>query len=122
MALLRIDGGELTVQLSKVEKVEAFHGDITLPLGAVTDVQAVDDPWPHLRGIRAPGTGIPAVIAVGTRRGGFGKDFVAVHGKGPAVVVELSGADYARVVVTDDDAVAVAATIRSALGEAPPTP
>ena len=30
------------------------------------------------------------MIAVGTRRGSFGKDFAAVHGKGPAVVVELA--------------------------------
>jgi len=33
------------------------------------------------------------VIAVGTLRGKFGRDFVVVHGKGPAVVVELEGAD-----------------------------
>ena len=43
--------------------------------------------------MRAPGTGWPGVIAVGTRRGSFGKDFAAVHGKGPAVVVELAGTD-----------------------------
>ena len=50
---------------------------------AVTAVRVVDDPWPELRGMRAPGTGLPNVIAVGTRRGGFGKDFAAVHGNGP---------------------------------------
>ena len=63
-------------------------------------MRSVDDPWSELRGIRAPGTGVPDVIAVGTRRGNFGKDFAAVHGKGPAVVVELEGADYERLVVT----------------------
>ena len=29
-----------------------------------------------------------------------------MHGKGPAVVVELEGADYGRLVVTADDAAA----------------
>jgi hypothetical protein len=36
-----------------------MHGDIRVPLSAVTSVRAVDDPWPELRGIRAPGTGLP---------------------------------------------------------------
>ena len=59
---------------------------------------------------------MPDVIAVGTRRGGFGKDFAAVHGKGPAVVVELEGAEYGRLIVTCDDADAVASAIRDATG------
>ncbi len=59
---------------------------------------------------------MPDVIAVGTRRGGFGKDFAAVHGKGPAVVVELEGAEYGRLIVTSDDADAVASAIRTATG------
>jgi hypothetical protein len=94
-----------------------MHGEIRVPLSAVAAVRSVDDPWPELRGIRAPGTGLPNVIAVGTRRGGFGKDFAAVHGKGPAVVVELEGAEYGRLVVTAEDAAARAATIREALGK-----
>ena len=104
MAELEADGDELVLHLHTVEKAEGFHGDIRLPLSAVTAIRAVDDPWPELRGIRAPGTGVPEVIAVGTRRGDFGKDFAAVHGRGPAVVVELAGADYGRLVVTCDDA------------------
>ncbi len=57
------------------------------------------------------------MIAVGTRRGKFGKDFAAVHGKGPAVVVELEGADYGRLVVTADDAAARASSIARAAGK-----
>jgi hypothetical protein len=65
--------------------------------------------------MRAPGTGVPHVVAVGTRRGEFGKDFAAVHGTGPAVVVDLAGADYGRLVVTTDDAAGVATRIEGAL-------
>jgi len=115
VAELHIEGTELVVHLSVLEKAEAVHGDIRVPLSDVVEVRVVDDPWPELRGIRAPGTGIPHVIAVGTRRGTFGKDFVAVHGTGAAVVVELSGADYGRFVLTDDEATDVAARIQAGL-------
>jgi hypothetical protein len=115
VAQLRVDGSELFLELSTMEKAEAVHGNVRVPLTAVQDVRLVDDPWPELRGIRAPGTGIPGKIAVGTRRGGFGKDFAVVHGKGAAVVVELAEADFQRLVVTDDSAADVVAAIRAAL-------
>ncbi len=120
MAELRTDGDDLVLHLGALEKAEGLHGDIRVPLAAVTAVRVVDDPWPELRGLRAPGTGLPQVIAVGTRRGGFGKDFAAVHGTGPAVVVELAGAEFGRLVVTSDDAAAMAAAIRAAV-KGPPT-
>jgi hypothetical protein len=80
-------------------------------------IPGVDEAVARLRGIRAPGTGLPNVIAVGTRRGDFGKDFAAVHGKGPAVVVELAAAAYGRLVVTADDAAARATSIARAAGK-----
>jgi hypothetical protein len=116
VAELQIDGDELVLQLRAIEKAEGAHGDIRMPLTAVAAVRAVDDPWAELRGMRAPGTGWPNVIAVGTRRGGFGKDFAAVHGKGPAVVVDLEGSPYQRLVVTMDDAAAQAKAIAEAAG------
>ena len=116
MADLDVEGSDLVLRMRALEKAEGMHGDIRMPLTAVRAVRSVDDPWPELRGIRAPGTGLPGVIAVGTRRGDFGKDFAAVHGKGPAVVVELDGAAYGRLVVTADDAAARAGRINAALG------
>ena len=124
MASLILDGADLIVKMSELEMVEALHSDVRVPLAAVQAVRVVDDAWPELRGIRAPGTGIPGVIAVGTRRGPFGKDFAVVHGRERAVVVDLAGADYARLVVTTPDADSVAAEIRRRLapsfGETPP--
>jgi hypothetical protein len=124
VASLIVDGADLVVEMSEFERVEALHGDVRVPLAAVQAVRIVDDAWPELRGIRAPGTGIPGVIAVGTRRGSFGKDFAAVHGRERAVVVDLAGADYGRLVVTTPDAESVAAEIRHHLapsfGETPP--
>ena len=118
MAELQIEGDELVLHMSGLEKAEGLHGDIRVPLSSVTSVRAVDTAWPdELRGIRAPGTGVPNVVAVGTRRGNFGKDFAAVHGTGPAVVVELEGQAYGRLVLTTDDAPGVLSAVRAATGK-----
>jgi hypothetical protein len=115
VANFEIEGGMLHLKLSLVEKMEAFHGEIAVPLSSVAAVRAVLTAWPELRGMRAPGTGIPNVIAVGTRRGAFGRDFAVVHGKGPAVVVELQGAKYEHLIVTTQDAEGVAAMVRNGM-------
>lgn len=115
VATLTVEGSDLIVKMSDVEKFEAVHKDVHVPLAAVRAVRVVDDAWPELRGIRAPGTGIPGVIAVGTRRGSFGKDFAVVHGRAMAVVVDLDGASYSRLIVTTPDAETVAASIRGHL-------
>jgi hypothetical protein len=75
---LRVEGADLIVELSTLEKAEAAYGDVTVLLTAAQDVRVVSDAWPELRGMRAPGTGIPGKIAVGTRRGSFGNDILVV--------------------------------------------
>jgi hypothetical protein len=112
VAHLDIAGDELILHLSALERLGGFvHGDAHIPLTAVRGAYAVDNPWQELRGVRAPGTGFPGVIALGTRRFSGGKDFAAVYGKGPGVVVDLVGVDFARLIVSTKDAEAVAAEI-----------
>ena len=88
MARVLTADGTVTLALTRTERIEGFHGDITAPVSSVTAIRASDDLWSELRGLRAPGTGIPGVICVCTLRGSFGRDFAVVHGKGPGVVVE----------------------------------
>jgi hypothetical protein len=57
------------------------------------------------------------VIALGTRRHSLGRDFVAVYGRGQAVVVELAGVSFSRLVISSSDAERVAEEIRSAVAE-----
>ena len=115
MARLLVGGDDLRVLLSWLERLGAFAGyGFSVPLAAVGAVRVSDDPWSELRGMRAPGTGLPRVIALGTWRHSSGRDFVAVYGKRRAVVVDLAGVRFARLVVSTPDAERVAAEIRGA--------
>ena len=108
MAELQIQDSELVLHLSPVERMEGLHGDVRVPLSSVTAARSVDDLWQELRGMRALGTGAPGTLAVGTWRGGFGKDFAVVHGHGPGVVVEVAGERYARLLASMSDAAVIA--------------
>jgi hypothetical protein len=80
MATLAVDGNDLVVRLSALEKIGALRGNIRVPLASVRAVRVSDTPWSELRGIRAPGTGLPRVISLGTRRGPGVHDFAAATG------------------------------------------
>ena len=103
MARLEVDGDRLALRLTTAEHLESAHGDLVVPRSSVASVRVTEDVWSELRGIRAPGTGLPGVIAVGTRRGSFGKDFAVVHGTGRGVVVELTDQPFSRIVLTTPD-------------------
>jgi hypothetical protein len=116
MARVLTTGGSVTLVLTRVERLEGFRGDIVAPVTSVSGIRASDDLWSELRGIRAPGTGIPKVIAVCTCRGSFGRDFAAVHGRGPGVVVEFDGEPFQRWVVSTDEPGAVVDEVSAAAG------
>jgi len=64
-----------------------------------------------LRGVRAPETGVTGRIALGTWRYRGGKDFAALYGGKPAVIVHLRDAPFRRLLVSADDAEPLAAAI-----------
>ena len=112
MARLDVAGDELILHLSFFERLGGFvRGDARIPLKSVWRARAVESPWEELRGVRSPGIDWPKRIAIGTWRFSGGKDFVAVHRKGPGVVVELAGIEFARLIVSTPDAEVVAAEI-----------
>jgi hypothetical protein len=111
MATLRREGHELVVRMNDLEKLGALRREVRVPLRAVREVRVTDRPFQELRGIRAPGTGFPGVIAVGTWRYRGGKDFAVLYRGEPAVIVELEGAEFKRLLVSTHDA----ASLRDAL-------
>jgi hypothetical protein len=115
MADLITDNGELVLALSRRERIFGLHGDIRVPLSAVEEVSVTERPYAQLRGLRAPGTGFPRLIALGTWRGRGGeKGFAAVYRSTPGVFVRLSGAEFGWLCVSADDPQAVAERIRAA--------
>ncbi|MDX6705248.1 MAG: hypothetical protein QOI48_1094 [Solirubrobacteraceae bacterium] len=115
MATLTPDDDSLLLRLSTLEKLGALHGDVRVALSAVQAIDAVQNPFRELRGIRAPGTGLPGQIALGTWRYRGGKDFVAIYRGKPGLIVRLRGAPFQRLLVSADEPDAVAACLRSAL-------
>jgi hypothetical protein len=116
MAKLIVDGPDLVVQLSSLEKLGALRGDVRVPLTTVRSAEVEPNPWGSLRGMRI-GTGIPGVIALGIRRFAHGQDFTAVEGSKPAIRVELSQeSPFSRLVVSVTDPDSTLAEIRSATG------
>lgn len=90
----------MTVELSFIEKIGAISGNVSVPLSSVEDIRVVEKPYGELRGIRV-GTGIPYVIVLGRMVYTGGKDFVAVYGTGPTVMVTLrDGQRYKRIMVS----------------------
>jgi len=106
VARLLIDDRRVTVSLSAVEKLEAFHGNVTVPRTAVIAVRGVPDGMAELHLGRigtSIGTGLPGVMMVGTVRSRDGVTFAVCHRHRPAVVLDLSGQRYDRIILTIDN-------------------
>ncbi len=104
VASVDVQGDEVVVRLTPIEKLGAFHGDVSVPRTAVRTVEVEPQPFSKLHGLRAPGRGWPGRIALGTwRKRGGKKDFVAVYRGRPAVILTLDDdAGYDRLVISVD--------------------
>ncbi len=116
MAELAVDGDELVLHLSGVEKAEAIHGDLRVPQSAVRGVEVVDDvhSWTGIRVGLKVGMRLPGAAAVATIRGHGKKIFVVIHHDTPrGVRIVLEGASYDEWIVGCLDPEAVVATLPS---------
>jgi hypothetical protein len=109
---------EVHVRLSRGEKIGGLHGDLTVPLSQVRDVEAVAEPYRFVRGIRAPGLGVPGRTKIGTWRSQGRKTFaVARHGK-PGVRIRLQDNTFDQIVLSVPDGPGLVAAVRKAAGAA----
>lgn len=111
MARLELDGDTLVLALTGGEKVAALHGDVRVPRAAVTSVDVVEDPIAAIRGLRAPGLALPGRTMIGTWRGRGERRFVVARRGVPAVRVRLRSEHFDELLVSTDDARAVAESI-----------
>jgi hypothetical protein len=100
MARLMRNAEFLTLSLSFWEKLGAMHSDLVIPNLNVVSYEYVADVWEHLRGVRAPGTGFPGKIMLGTTRFRGGKDFCAIYKHNPGYIFELRNESFQRILVT----------------------
>lgn len=120
MAKLEVIGTRVEVVLSQAERFGALRGDVSVALDEVAQVRTTEHPFREVRGVRAPGTGVPGLIALGTwrrRDGGarrWVKDFAAVYRGKPGVIVETRpGTEFSRLIVSVDEPALVAERIRA---------
>jgi hypothetical protein len=113
MAKLRITEQNVTVVLSLVEKLEAMHRSVTIPRWAILGARAVADGMDEARGIPGLGTHVPGVIMAGMFSRQGTSTFAICRGHRPAVVIDLSGQPFGRLIVTVDDPDAAVARLAS---------
>jgi Bacterial PH domain len=106
LAKLSREGDELVVELSNVEKAEAAHGDVKVPVSSVRAVDVVDDAVHAVPGLKVIGAGWPGRFAIGTFSGGpdHMKTFAVVHHDHPrGVRVRLEGERFDQLVISCED-------------------
>lgn len=98
-------GSYVILALSPKEKFFGLHASPQAKFGDVISVRKVKNiwSWKIMKGIRAPGTGFPRVIALGTWRYQRGKNFLAVYGRRPGYVITFNSGGFKQWVVTPDN-------------------
>lgn len=106
MARVIREGEKVRLHITAMEKLGAFHcATIETSIDSITSISQVERAWTRetIRGVRAPGTAFPYVIALGTMRHRRGKDFIAIYFRRPAWVIEIDGGPFKRWVLTSSD-------------------
>lgn len=108
MAVLNITDQRVTVELDWWEKLVARRSHLTVPRRAIESVALVDDACIAAgEGRRVSATRLPGVTYTGTiaaEDGSRSSSFVACHGRGPGIVLELKNATLDRIVISTGDA------------------
>jgi hypothetical protein len=102
MAHVIEENGELILKLSLRERIFGLHSNPRARISDLVSTTEAANPWSAevLRGARAPGTGIPYVVLLGTMRFKGGKDFTAIYKRGPVKIYEFSCGEFKRWIVS----------------------
>ncbi len=102
MAILVINGQELSLKLSILEQIAAFWPAPRANLDQLVSVEFVEVLWSSavLKGVRAPGTGIPYVVMIGVMRRLKSRDFCVIKRKKPGVILGFSSGPFKRWIYT----------------------
>lgn len=111
MATIETTTRTLRITPTRAERVLGLLRTLEVPLSAVRSAEVVPDGLAAVRGLRAPGLGLPGVRRIGTWRRRVGSSLVSVR-RGPAVRLELTGQRVATVLLSVGDPDGVVAGLR----------
>jgi hypothetical protein len=104
MPVLALEPDRARIVLSARERVAALHAPFDIPFACIRSVAVVRDLDAVKRGVRAPGLQWPRGARIGTWRSRGLRDFWAVASvRRPALVLELRGHEFDRVVLGVED-------------------
>jgi hypothetical protein len=99
--MLKLVGARITYELKVIEKLGAFGNSPSASIANLVSYFREENPWTvkTLRGIRAPGTGFPYIIMLGTMWHRKGRDFCVVYKRRPVFVLEFENEKFKRWVI-----------------------
>lgn len=114
MAELSLDGDELVLSLTTLEKAEAVHGDLRAPLSALQGLEVLDDAHGAADTGFKLGTRVPGVVEVATIRSQGRRVFAVVQRDTPrGVRVSLGASPYDEWIVGCSNPEAVIERLRA---------
>jgi hypothetical protein len=103
MATVTVTDSRIHVELGRWEQLGGFQRSFSIPRASVREAHVADDPLRAVHGLRLPGTGLPGVLALGHFRSrASGHTFAAAYRGRPALVLELTGAQFDRLVISTE--------------------
>lgn len=111
-----VEDDRVVVLFSGRQAVMALARQVSVPLSAVREVRVEPDGWDVELGWRVGGTAVPRRLAFGRFRRHGVRTFAAVYAGEPALVLELEGDHWDRLVVAVEDAEGAARRVRDAVG------
>ncbi len=102
MAKVIESGNDIILKLSCLEKIFSFSSGISVKRDLLVKRSIVSNPWSRevLKGFRAPGTGIPYLILLGTMKYRDGKDFTVIYNRRPVEIYEFKNSPFKRWIIT----------------------
>lgn len=103
--MLEIKDGNIRYKLNWLENIGAFGRDPVAKIENLISVTRSENPWTKevMRGIRAPGTGFPFLIMLGTMRYVRGKDFCVVYKRNPVLILEFKNEKFKRWIIPESN-------------------
>ena len=104
MAKLLKSNGNVQLLFNKWEVFGACHKSLSAPTEWIASIEYSDRPWSAavMSGIRAPGTGIPYLIMLGTIRRLKSKSMCAVYKMRPVTIVNFKEGPYSSWIVSGE--------------------